>query len=33
MQDEGVATGDILVEVTESSMMIDPDRRFPRSAS
>jgi EAL domain-containing protein (putative c-di-GMP-specific phosphodiesterase class I) len=29
MQDEGVATGDILVEVTESSMMVDPDRTLP----
>jgi diguanylate cyclase (GGDEF)-like protein/PAS domain S-box-containing protein len=29
MQDEGVATSDILVEVTESSMMVDPDRTLP----
>jgi diguanylate cyclase (GGDEF)-like protein/PAS domain S-box-containing protein len=29
MQDEGVGTSDILVEVTESSMMVDPDRTLP----
>jgi diguanylate cyclase (GGDEF)-like protein/PAS domain S-box-containing protein len=29
MADEGVNTGDVLVEVTESSMMVDPDRTLP----
>jgi len=29
MEEEGVATGDVLVEVTESSMMVDPDRTLP----
>jgi diguanylate cyclase (GGDEF)-like protein/PAS domain S-box-containing protein len=29
MHDEGVDTNDILVEVTESSMMVDPDRTLP----
>jgi len=29
MDDEGVPTSDVLVEVTESSMMVDPDRTLP----
>jgi diguanylate cyclase (GGDEF)-like protein/PAS domain S-box-containing protein len=29
MADESVDTGDVLVEVTESSMMVDPDRTLP----